>query len=205
MEPSKFSRNTSPNLFNTSAMGSEYNSARDVLFQPIKDTYPIKDTRYPAYANTMQDGRLVTDYRPQCSKNVRPGKQFYTKLWMINHATNVIEESRRRQVEWSGASLPMANTVPPPSHVVKSTPFYSEVQPTGLKDGIGVQRAHIGDVPLFGIASDGIGQRSKWDVPLFGTFVYEPTMSEIRANRKNIGLNQHQEGGRNSRRGGSGV
>jgi hypothetical protein len=184
MESPPFNRNTSPNLFNTASMGSEYYSARNALVQPVKDVYPVKDARYPAYANTMQDGRLVTDYRPQCSKNIKTGQQFYTKLWMINHATDVIDESRRRQVELSGASLPMANTVPPPSHIVRSTPFYSEIQPTNLINGIGVKRASTTDTPS-----------------LFGTFSYQPTISELQTNRKNIGLNQHNEGGRNSRRG----
>ena len=94
-----------------------------------------------------------------------------------------MDESRKRQVEWSGASLPLANTVPPPANVVHSNPFYSEVNPTFLQNGIGVERANAN-------APD-----------LFGTFSYEPTMSEIRNNRKNIGLTQYYEGGRNTVRG----
>jgi hypothetical protein len=94
-----------------------------------------------------------------------------------------MDESRRRQVEWTGASLVMANTVPPPADIVHSNAFYSEVNPTGLKGGIGVERANV---PCPG---------------LFGTFTYEPTMAEIRNNRKNINLTQYFEGGRNSPRG----
>ncbi len=178
-----FSKNTQPNLFHNPPFGSEYNAAKRINNPPVKDIYPARDARYPAYAGPMQDGRLVTDYRPQCTKNIRPALQYNTKLWMINHADAVMEESRKRQVEWTGASLPQANTVPPPANIVHSTPFYSEVTNTGLRTGIGVERAD-----------------SKAPA-LFGTFSFEPTMSEIRNNRKNIGLTKYYEGGRNSPRG----
>lgn len=178
-----FSRDTRPNLFHNPPFGTEYRAAQKVYVPPVKDAYPARDNRYPAYAAPLQDARLVTDYRPQCSKNVRTGNQFNTKLWLINHADEVMDESRKRQVEWTGASLAMANTVPSPANIVNSNPFYSEVNSTGLKGGIGVERANV---PCPG---------------LFGTFTYEPTMAEIRNNRKNIGLTTYYEGGRNSPRG----
>ena len=178
-----FSRNTHPNLFSNPPFGTEYRAAQKAYIAPAKDVYPARDTRYPAYAGPMQDGRLVTDYRPQCSKNIRAGVQYDTKLWLINHTDTIIDESRRRQVEWTGASLAMANTVPPPADIVHSNPFYSEVNPTNLKYGIGIERANA-PAPS-----------------LFGTFTYEPTMGEIRNNRKNIALTQYYEGGRNTPRG----
>ena len=178
-----FSRDTFPNLYHNQPFGTEYKAAQKAYVPSAKDVYPARDNRYPAYAGPMQDARLVTDYRPQCSKNIPTGTQFNTKLWLINHTNDVIDESRRRQVEWSGASLAMANTVPPPADIVHSNPFYSEVNPTGLQNGIGVERA---DTPC---------------PMLFGTFSYEPTMAEIRSNRKNIGLTHYYEGGRNSPRG----
>jgi hypothetical protein len=178
-----FSRDTRPNLFHNLPFGTEYRAAQKAYVPPTKDVYPARDNRYSAYAGPMQDGRLVTDYRPQCTKNIRPGSQFNTKLWLINHTDEVMDESRRRQVEWTGASLAMANTVPPPADIVHSSPFYSEVNPTHLANGIGVERANA-PAPM-----------------LFGTFTYEPTMDEIRNNRKNIGLTVYYEGGRNSPRG----
>jgi hypothetical protein len=178
-----FSRDTRPNLYSNPPFGTEYRDAQKAYVPPIKDVYPARDNRYPAYAGPMQDGRLVTDYRPQCTRNIQPAAQYNTKLWMVHHASEVMNESRRRQVEWSGASLAMANTVPPPADVVHSNPFYSEVSPTNAPNGIGVERANT-PCP-----------------ELFGTFQYEPTMSEIRNNRKNIKLTQHFEGGRNSPRG----
>lgn len=178
-----FSRNTSPSLFHAPSLGSGYQEAHRVAFGDTKETSPARDARYPAYAATMSDGRLVTDYRPQCSKNVRPGHQFYTKHWMIQHADQMMEESRKRQVEWTGATLPMANTVPPPAGIVHSTPFFSELHPTHHALGLGIERADARAPPLF------------------GTFEYEPSLSELRANRKETQLTTYFEGGRNTRRG----
>jgi hypothetical protein len=178
-----FTRDTQPNLFHNPPYGTEYREARRMDMVQIKQTQPARDSRYPAYAASMSDGRLVTDYRPQCTKNIPVAAQYNTKLWMVHHADQLITESRKRQVEWSGASLPQANTMPPPADIVHSTPFYSEVQTTGLRTGLGVERANAA-------APD-----------LFGTFTYEATMGEIRNNRKNICITMHYEGGRNSPRG----
>jgi hypothetical protein len=178
-----FSSNTSPNLFRPPKWGTEYNEIRKGLTSKGQDTVPSRDSRYPAYAGTMQDARLVTDYRPQCSKNIRPHYQFHTKLWMINHADELMEEARQRQVEGSGASLGMARTAPPFAAVVYSTPFESEMEPTHFLGGIGVERSDA-EAP-----------------ELFGTFSYEPTIAEIQNNRKNVALTTMQEGGRNSKRG----
>lgn len=190
VHPNRFSKDTHPALYDASPalhddseFGSEYMGAHKAYIPAAKDINPARDARYPAYAAATEDGRLVTDYRPQCSKNVKTGQQFHTKLWLIHHAEDIMDESRRRQVEWSGASLAMANTVPPPAAMVYSTPFYSEINATHLHNGIGVERANA-DAP-----------------ELFGTYWYEPTMSEIQGNRKNIGLTQFYEGGRNSKRG----
>ena len=183
MADQSFSRNTSPYLFDRPSMGTGYDEAYRIAFQAPKETHPARDVRYPAYAATMSDGRLVTDYRPQCSKNIRAGSQFYTKHWMIQRGEEIMEESRRRLVEWTGATLPMAHTVPPPVAVVHSTPFSSDLHPTGLSQGIGIERANAAAPPLF------------------GTFEYEPTMAELRANRKEIQLTTYMEGGRNSIRG----
>lgn len=179
----EFTRDTYPNLFTHPSFGTNYHSGREASLAATKDIYPVRDTRYPARAAALEDARLVTDYRPQCSKNVRTGQQFYTKKWMINHGTSLMEESRKRQVEWTGAALPMSNTVPPPAAIVHSTPFYSEVNPTHLMNGIGVERANSAAPELF------------------GAFSYSPTVSEMQANRKNINMTVRQEGGRNSMRG----
>jgi hypothetical protein len=174
-----FSRSTAPDLYHTPSVGAVYRT----MAEGPKEATPARDVRYPAYAATLSDGRLVTDYRPQCTKNIPAGKQFHTKHWMIQHASELMEEARQRHVEWTGASLPMANTVPPPAGIVHSTPFLSDLRPTYLRDGIGVERANA-TAP-----------------PLFGTFSYEPTMAELRANRKETQLTTYHEGGRNTIRG----
>ena len=183
LDQSGFSRDTRPNLYSNPPFGSEYRAAQKAYVPPAKDVYPARDNRYPAYAGPMADGRLVTDYRPHCSKNIRPDEQYNTILWMVHHASEVMNESRRRQVEWSGASLAMANTVPPPADIVHSNPFYSEVNSTNAPNGIGVERANAACPDLF------------------GTFTYEPTISELQNNRKNIQVTKFYEGGRNSPRG----
>jgi hypothetical protein len=178
-----FNNDTSPNLFHSNPFGAAYKAGSTAVTPPAKDIFSARDSRYPAFNAALEDARLVTDYRPQCSKNVRPGYQFDTKLWMIRNADRIMDETRRRQMEWSGASLPMANTVPPPAGIVRSSPFYSELELTYLKDGLGVERADSR-------APD-----------LFGTFYYAATMAEKQANRKNISVTRMYEGGRNTPRG----
>ena len=178
-----FTNDTSPNLFESPPLGAAYRAGNTAVTPPVKNLLSAKDVRYPAYVAPLEDGRLVTDYRPQCSKNVKPGYQYNTKLWMIHNADRIMDETRRQQMDVAGAGLPMANTVPPPAAVVKSSAFYSEVQPTYAYNGIGLQRADSK-------APD-----------LFGTFYYAPSMLTKQSNRKNIQVTTMYEGGRNSIRG----
>lgn len=182
---SGFSKNTYPDLYNKNIFGSSYNIAQKAYVPITKQSYPARDNRYPAYTGQMEDGRFITDYRPQCSKNIETGNQYNTKLWLINHSDYIINESRKRQVELTGASLAMANTVPPPANIVHSNAFYSEIQPSGYSSGIGVERSNNSTPDLF------------------GTFKYAPTMTEIQNNRKNISFTSTYEGGRNTPRGSS--
>lgn len=181
METNPFTPNTYPNLFERTLLDQRV--PRVSSFIPVKETSPARDIRYPAYAAPMSDGRYLTDYRPQCSKNITTGQQFNTKRWMIEHANDIMNESRRRHAEGSGASLLMSNTVPPPATRVYSTPFESEIQRTNLINGIGVERANAA-------APD-----------LFGTYSFEPTIAELQANQKHIQVTTRYEGGRNSIRG----
>ena len=178
-----FTRDTSPNLFESPPLGAAYRAGSNAVTPQVKNLLSAKDNRYPAFTAPLEDGRMVTDYRPQCSKNVNPGYQYNTKPWMIHYAEYIMDETRRQQMSVAGAGLPMANTVPPPAGVVHSTPFYSELEPTNLVNGVGVIRAD-----------------SK-SPDLFGTFYYEASMRERQSNRKNIGLTKMYEGGRNTPRG----
>lgn len=170
-------------LFPHPSFGAQYKIGSHVAMGGPKNTEPAEDARYPAYAAQMQDGRLVTDYRNHCSRNIPPGAQFSTKKWMVHHADEIMNASRKRQAEWTGASLGTANTVPPPAEIVHSTPFTNEIMPSGAKNGIGLMRADAKSPDLF------------------GTFIVGPTMAELQANRKNIALTTHYQGGRNSLRG----
>ena len=69
-----FTRDTSPNLFSSPSLGSEYRGAHQAAIPSSKNVFPARDSRYPAHAAALNDGRLVTDYRPQCSKNIRVGQ-----------------------------------------------------------------------------------------------------------------------------------
>lgn len=177
---SRFNNDTSPNLYNSIPTGAAYRAGHKEV---ISDAFSTRDVRYPAYVAAIEDGRMVTDYRPKCSKNVKTGYQFDTKLWMIRNADQIMDETRKKQMEWSGAGLPMANTAPPPAAIVHSTPFYSELEPTYLHNGLGTERADSK-------APD-----------LFGTFWYAPSMTAKQMNRKNIAVTSMYEGGRNTPRG----
>jgi len=180
---SRFNDDTSPNLYHSIPIGAAYRAGHKAVTPTIPDAFSARDSRYPAYVAAVEDGRMVTDYRPQCSKNVKPGYQFDTKLWMIRNADQIMDDTRKEQMRWAGAGLPMANTVPPPAAIVHSSPFYSELQPTYLHNGIGTQRADS-------TAPD-----------LFGTFYYAASMTQKLSNRKNIATTSMYEGGRNTPRG----
>jgi hypothetical protein len=184
MDLNGFNKLTYPNYFTFPAQGTVYKTVRNE-YVPPKTTEPIENARYPAFAGIADDARFVTDYRPHCTQNTPPGQQFMTKQWIVNHADTLIQMSRKRQSEWSGASLPMANTVPPPAQIVHSTPFENEIQPSGARFGIGLERSDA-KAPV-----------------LFGTFQIPPTRTEILNNTKRIGLTHKYEGGRNSLRGDS--
>jgi hypothetical protein len=182
MDFNGFNKLTLPNYYATQPRtGTEYKQARRLEVVPSME--PPRDNRYPAYVGPMEEGTLVTDYRPKCSYNLPPGTQFNTKQWMVHHAESLIHLTRQRQSEWTGASLPMANTVPPPATLAFSSPFENEIVPTHYYEGIGLERTGA-PAP-----------------PLFGTFVIPPTSSEVTSNVKNIALTSLYQGGRNTPRG----
>ena len=53
---------------------------------PKVNTEPTRDSRYPGWAATMSDGRLVTDYRSRCEVNIPTGMQFATKKFLQKNA-----------------------------------------------------------------------------------------------------------------------
>lgn len=177
-----FNKVTYPNFFAKQPnIGTVFKQGRREAVVPSMEM--ARDSRYPAYAGVMADAHFVTDWRTHCHFNQIPGTQFNTKQWIVNHASSLIELSRQRDSEWSGASLPMAKTVPPPEVIAYESPFENDLLRTGYKGGLGTERA------------------DSTAVPLFGTYVIPPTVKEVAMNVKNIRLNNVEEGGRNSRRG----
>jgi len=146
---------------------------------PEKKIVPVEDIRYPGYASPMEDGRLVTDYKSHCANNVAPSKYGNSiRSWSQHHADALIQTSRHRQAERSGAYFYNAETILPPMQLQQCDEFECVFSRSGLKDGIGLSRTE--KVPS-----------------LFGTFA-RPTQN---APTKRVFLTDVYEGGRNSIRG----
>jgi hypothetical protein len=141
------------------------------------------DNRYPAYAALMSDGRLVTDYRSKCEKNIPVGKQFATHQFMVNNAEVLMQESRKRQAIWNGALFGLSATQPEPAVIQKCTADDCSFRETRDKFGFGLERQSEG-VPA-----------------LFGTFEIDPTATEIAQDKRRVEITTRFEGGRNSMRG----
>jgi hypothetical protein len=182
-----FQKPTSPNLFENQISPNINNANRNIpkeYYTSNKITEPIMDIRYPGRVAPMEDGRFVTDYRPKCTQNIHPQNQFSTKLWMIHHADELINLSRQRQAEWSGASCKTINTVPPPENISSCNAFNCTMEATNYPDGIGIER---------------VGSACP---SLFGTFTPQQTGFEMNScDLKNIPLTRKYEGGRNTPRG----
>ncbi len=178
-----FRYQSQPNYGGQQPSGAEIR--QQARHQPIGSTVePARDPRYPAFAGLMSDGRLVTDYRPKCSKNIRTGSQFDVKEWMQHNAVDIIEVSRRRQVEWSGASLPQPDLAPPPANAAVANADTIDVIDTGIAGGLGIQRAN------------------EVAPPLFGTFSYQPSQrEEVMSIHPKTQITSFYEGGRNTPRG----
>ena len=152
---------------------------------------PAYDSRYPGYAGPMEDARYGTDYRPHCSSNIPPPFQFGSKKWMIHNGEYIMNESRKRQAEFTGAALIGKNRpMPMPgfANISACSPFVCEMKETP------------DDYP----ARIGIYREGAEAPPLFGTFTVEPTRAEsMLGRRKNIDITKKYEGGRNTPRGGA--
>lgn len=146
---------------------------------PLKNTYPTPDSRFPGWAARMEDGRIATDYRPKCSKNIPAGQQFATRGWMQRNADTLISLSRKRQAALAGAG----QSYDPRSEAAPVA--YVQCDPTGCgyMDG----------------SSQGIGVERKEHVPtLFGTFA--PSSSFL--GKQDVPtVTLYEEGGRNTVRG----
>ena len=137
MDAKNFRTQTAPNYYD----GAANRISKAPLTNATQiQTDPTADVRFPHWAAPMSDGRLTTDYRPNCAKNVATGSQYGTKQWMIHSADSIMKESRERQARRTGAGTPFdSSVVPPPAAIVKCTPFVCAILPVS-KRGIGIER-----------------------------------------------------------------
>ena len=180
MDARLFRVTTQPNYYPSVSNLSAKQQSMGHTF-PKRDGYvgPAPDARCPGWAGPMQDGRLGTDYRTHCSKNIPAGSQFASHQWIQHNTDSIIEITRNRLSRESGANSGFAcGVVPPPAQMVQCSTDECEFRETNAAYGIGMER--------------------KEPVPdLFGTFnteiscVQQPTPAVTRLS----------EGGRNSLRG----
>jgi len=147
MDSKLFRLPTGPNLY---AHQEGYN----VHKLSKKSTAPTQDSRFPGYAAPLQDGRLVTDYRSHCEKNIPVESQEQTRIWLQRNATNIMLLSQQRAAEQTGAIYGMDQTVvPPPAVIVDCAPGSCVRTKTRFLDGIGTERRGADAPDLFGTFS----------------------------------------------------
>jgi hypothetical protein len=122
---------------------------------------PAPDSRFSGWAAPLEDGRLVTDYRAHCERNIPAGKQFATHQWIQRNADEIIELSRQRQSEAAGANRGFDNTiVPAAENIVTCDTFACGYSQTMIQGGIGTERRE--PVPeLFGTFNTDVTQRTQ--------------------------------------------
>jgi len=176
MDSKLFRLPTSPNYYQSAHTGIPID-----VRNYAKVLLPAPDTRFPGWAGQMSDARLVTDYSAHCSANVPAGKQFPTKQWMQKNATEIIDYSRKRSAEITGAIYPLDKSVVPP-------PLYT----VSCKAGGACEKTATN-------AAGGLGVGREDSAPeLFGTY-YNVTGPPAEA--PNTPLTSRYEGGRNTLRG----
>jgi hypothetical protein len=171
---SHFLPTTQPNFYSVRPAPAK------AIIMATDNDLPAPDSRYPIYPYQAADGRFGTDYMPHCTRNVPAGLQFGTKQWMMHNAEQIINISRQRMSDVTGAGLGRASTVPPPAFKVAC----------GVDSCFRKEAAGLG----------GIGEERMWAAApdLFGTFTVKPTLAGELDMRKNIALTTKFEGGRNT-------
>jgi hypothetical protein len=173
MDAKLFRLPTKPNLYSPGA-------PIDIDKRSRVSQLPTPDSRFPGWAAPMDDGRLATDYRPNCAKNIPVGHQFETKEWMQKNTEALIATSRKRMAETSGAVFGLDPSVVPPASM------YVSCTESGCERTVSTDPMAIGTERLGAAAPE-----------LFGTFVFPVRPAAAAA----TGLNRKYEGGRNSLRG----
>jgi hypothetical protein len=180
MDARLFRLPTQPNFYAAASTADPFDKGQRQKYSQA----PTEDTRFPGYAAPMSDGRLVTSYQNHCSQNIPSGKQFATKKWMTNNASDIIQISRDRAATQTGAIYGVDfSMVPPPVTLVECTRSDCSRMATQKEGGIGVERAPDTPVELFGT----------WDPRITGV-----------TPKPNTATTTTYEGGRNTPRGNRG-
>ena len=172
MDANLFRLPTTPNYYGADQASIPY-------FKRRATAAPAPNNRFPGWAAPIQDGRLVTDYRPHCETNIPSKAQEKSRIWIQRNSEDIIRVSRERAAAVTGMRFGIdMSMVPGPTSYVHCTAAGCEFSP-GVSGGIGVER--------------------KERVPeLFGTL--EPSAYDRQFTHLQQTTTQ-PEGGRNTRRG----
>jgi hypothetical protein len=147
MDSKLFRLPTAPNFYSAIATANPF----DVGEQQKRSQLPSPDSRFPGWAAPMADGRLVTEYKNHCSRNIPTGSQYATKEWMTKNASELIRISRERYSEQTGAIYGLdKSVVPPPALIVRCKTNDCDRTYTNATGGIGMERADAEAPELFG-------------------------------------------------------
>ena len=169
-------------VMNSKPIMGEYSSSSTIK-QDFPKTVPTPDSRYSDYAAPMEDGRLVTDYRPNCVSRAPYGFQNATKGWLVKNADEVIRVGRRRQAEMTGAVHGAHYMGPKPAAVQECGAYSCTRKEIDIYGGVGVERMNASAAP---------------ESAYYGSFDPVSLFSGYAAGKKHIGLTRYSEGGVNS-------
>jgi len=148
MDSNGFRKKQSPWYFSSTDTYALEVLAKGVM-ESKKQTDPTQDSRYPGWAAHMSDGRLVTDYRSKCEGNIPTGLQYATKQFMQKNGSEIIKQSRLRQLNKTGAGLAYNSIIHMPAARYVKCNEYECLTKKGNPKGLGTER--IEDSPsLFG-------------------------------------------------------
>lgn len=141
MDSRFFRRTTDPNFYENVPTGYDAKGTAYKTVVSDRNTLPTADSRFPGYAGPMADGRLITDYRPHCNQNIPAGSQYGVKEWMVKNSSSIMDVSRSRQAQVTGAIYKDDPTVVPnPVATIKCTKTDCEYTAYDER-GIGIERA----------------------------------------------------------------
>lgn len=169
-----------------SVMGSRPMSeftGSSTIKQDFPKTVPTPDNRYSDYASPMEDGRIITDYRPNCVSRVPYGHQNATKEWLVKNSEEVVRVGRMRQAETTGAVYGAHYYGPKPETVQKCGAYGCSIRETGSTKGVGLERANASAAPA---------------EAYFGSFDPVSVFSGSKRGADKISITRHFEGGVNT-------